>query len=52
MRKYWTIQEIEDLRRLKTIEKLEDKEIAQIFERSPCSIGMMCRRLKIRKYEA
>ena len=54
MRKYtcWTTGEIEDLRRLKTFEKLEDKEIAQIFERSPYSIEMMCKRLKIRKYEA
>lgn len=51
-RREWTIQEIEDLRRLKTFEKLEDKEVAQIFERSPYSIEMMCKRLKIRKYEA
>lgn len=49
---YWTTGEIEDLKRIKTFEKLEDKEIAQIFERSPYSIEMMCKRLKIRKYEA
>ena len=51
-RREWTIQEIEDLRRLKTFEKLEDKEVAQIFERTSGSIEMMCKRLKIRKYEA
>lgn len=49
---YWTTGEIEDLKRMKIFEKLEDKEIAQIFERSPYSIEMMCKRLKIRKYEA
>ena len=38
MGKYWTTGEIEDLRILKTIEGLTNKEISKILERTEASV--------------
>ena len=50
MGKSWTLQEVEDLRRLKTIEGLKNKEISEILERTKNSIYSMTKKMKFLKF--
>ena len=49
MARDWTLFEIEDLKRLKEVEKLSNKEIASILDRTEISVIAQCRYLKISK---
>ena len=48
---YWTTGEIEDLKYLKTVEKLSNKEIASILRRTEISIITQSKYYKVLKFE-
>ena len=51
MGKYWTTGEIEDLRILKTVEGLTNKEISKILERTEASVFSKTKKCKLLKFE-